>query len=88
MPLLELAGDGLCGRVHHRYSDEPGDPHSPLDGQWQAFLGWMYRLVDLTNLYKRMMCVVASSVLYCDQIAISYFWRKLCVRYWAKLPYQ
>lgn len=30
-------------RLHHRYSDKPGDPHSPLDGQWHAFLGWMYR---------------------------------------------
>jgi stearoyl-CoA desaturase (delta-9 desaturase) len=30
-------------RLHHRYSDRPGDPHSPLDGLWHAFLGWMYK---------------------------------------------
>lgn len=30
-------------RLHHRYSDKPGDPHSPLDGTWHAFLGWMYK---------------------------------------------
>lgn len=28
-------------RLHHRYSDRPGDPHSPLDGLWHAFIGWM-----------------------------------------------
>lgn len=30
-------------RLHHRYSDKPGDPHSPVDGLWHAFLGWMYK---------------------------------------------
>lgn len=31
-------------RLHHRYSDEPGaDPHTPLDGRWHAFVGWMYK---------------------------------------------
>ncbi len=29
-------------RLHHRYSDQKGDPHSPRDGRWHAFLGWMY----------------------------------------------
>jgi stearoyl-CoA desaturase (delta-9 desaturase) len=28
-------------RLHHRYSDRPGDPHSPRDGLWHSFLGWM-----------------------------------------------
>jgi stearoyl-CoA desaturase (delta-9 desaturase) len=26
---------------HHRYSDKPGDPHSPLEGFWHAHIGWM-----------------------------------------------
>lgn len=30
-------------RLHHRYSDSAGDPHSPLDGRWHAFVGWMYK---------------------------------------------
>ncbi len=29
-------------RLHHRYSDLPGDPHSPLDGLWHAFISWMW----------------------------------------------
>lgn len=29
-------------RLHHRYSDRPGDPHSPLDGLWHAFISWMW----------------------------------------------
>lgn len=28
-------------RLHHRYSDQPGDPHSPRDGWWHSFIGWM-----------------------------------------------
>ncbi|MBY0547724.1 MAG: fatty acid desaturase [Candidatus Obscuribacterales bacterium] len=28
-------------RLHHRYSDKSGDPHSPLDGFWHAFIRWM-----------------------------------------------
>ena len=28
-------------RVHHRYSDLEGDPHSPRDGVWHAFMGWL-----------------------------------------------
>jgi len=33
-------------RLHHRYSDEPGkDPHTPKDGNWHAFLGWMSKPV-------------------------------------------
>jgi fatty-acid desaturase len=30
-------------RLHHRYSDRPGDPHSPLDGLWHAFISWMWK---------------------------------------------
>lgn len=30
-------------RLHHRYSDHPGDPHSPLDGLWHAFISWMWK---------------------------------------------
>lgn len=28
-------------RVHHRYSDLEGDPHSPKDGFWHSFMGWL-----------------------------------------------
>ncbi len=30
-------------RLHHRYSDHPGDPHSPHDGLWHAFISWMWK---------------------------------------------
>jgi len=29
-------------RLHHRYSDHPGDPHSPVDGFFHAFISWMW----------------------------------------------
>jgi fatty-acid desaturase len=28
-------------RIHHRYSDQDGDPHSPRDGKWWAHMGWV-----------------------------------------------
>jgi stearoyl-CoA desaturase (Delta-9 desaturase) len=28
-------------RVHHQYSDKPGDPHSPRDGKWWSHMGWI-----------------------------------------------
>ena len=28
-------------RKHHRYSDEPGDVHSPRDGFWWSHMGWI-----------------------------------------------
>lgn len=41
-------------RLHHRYSDHKGDPHSPKDGFWYAFLGWMFRpLVTITNVEQQ-----------------------------------
>jgi fatty-acid desaturase len=28
-------------RIHHKYSDKDGDPHSPIDGKWWAHMGWI-----------------------------------------------
>ena len=28
-------------RIHHRFSDQEGDPHSPRDGKWWAHAGWI-----------------------------------------------
>jgi len=28
-------------RIHHQYSDQEGDPHSPIDGTWWAHMGWI-----------------------------------------------
>jgi stearoyl-CoA desaturase (delta-9 desaturase) len=28
-------------RIHHQYSDQPGDPHSPIDGKWWSHMGWI-----------------------------------------------
>lgn len=30
-------------RLHHRFSDHKGDPHSPVDGFWHAFIEWMWK---------------------------------------------
>jgi len=29
-------------RLHHRFSDQPGDPHSPREGFWHAHQGWIF----------------------------------------------
>lgn len=28
-------------RMHHRYTDKAGDPHSPRDGKWWSHIGWI-----------------------------------------------
>ncbi len=28
-------------RIHHQFSDEVGDPHSPRDGKWWSHMGWI-----------------------------------------------
>jgi len=28
---------------HHKHSDKPGDPHSPLEGLWHAHVGWFFK---------------------------------------------
>ena len=33
---------GRHHRRHHRYSDAPGDPHSPREGFYYAHLGWIF----------------------------------------------
>ncbi|CAN5637321.1 fatty acid desaturase [soil metagenome] len=44
-------------RLHHRYSDQKGDPHSPRDGLWHAFIGWMYdRKMEITREQRLLTC--------------------------------
>jgi stearoyl-CoA desaturase (delta-9 desaturase) len=42
-------------RMHHRYTDKEGDPHSPRDGKWWSHAGWLLNgtLCDETNVLKR-----------------------------------
>ena len=28
-------------RLHHQYTDKPGDPHSPREGAWWSHIGWI-----------------------------------------------
>jgi sn-1 stearoyl-lipid 9-desaturase len=28
-------------RIHHQFSDQEGDPHSPIDGKWWSHMGWI-----------------------------------------------
>src|ERR1019366_9250834 len=28
-------------RIHHRFSDKPGDPHTPRDGRWWGHIIWI-----------------------------------------------
>jgi fatty-acid desaturase len=44
-------------RLHHRYSDMPGDPHSPKDGLWHSILGWMSKpVVIITDEQYKTIC--------------------------------
>ena len=35
-------------RIHHRFSDQDGDPHTPRDGKWWSHIIWM-TVGDATN---------------------------------------
>jgi stearoyl-CoA desaturase (delta-9 desaturase) len=30
-------------RQHHKFTDRPGDPHSPRDGKWWSHMGWIIK---------------------------------------------
>src|ERR1044071_6137747 len=34
-------------RIHHQFTDQEGDPHSPRDGKWWSHMGWI--LMGLTQ---------------------------------------
>ena len=34
-------------RTHHRFSDQPLDPHSPQQGVWHAHTGWLFRAASV-----------------------------------------
>ncbi|MDQ2741224.1 MAG: acyl-CoA desaturase [Chloroflexota bacterium] len=38
-PVLQWVADHW---KHHKFSDRPGDPHSPLEGLFHAHVGWMF----------------------------------------------
>src|SRR5215510_4973973 len=45
--LLALEGGAInwvvTHRIHHGFTEKPGDPHSPRDGRWWAHMGWILR---------------------------------------------
>jgi len=45
--LLALEGGAInwvvTHRIHHGFTDRPGDPHSPREGLWWAHMGWILR---------------------------------------------
>ena len=45
--LLALEGGQInwvvTHRIHHAFTEKPGDPHSPRDGIWWSHLGWILR---------------------------------------------
>lgn len=42
-------------RYHHMHADTPLDPHTPYEGMWQAYMGWLFQqdkwraVLDRTN---------------------------------------
>jgi fatty-acid desaturase len=45
--LLALQGGAInwvvTHRIHHAFTERPGDPHSPRQGFWWAHIGWIFR---------------------------------------------
>ena len=61
-------------RMHHRYTDRPGDPHSPRDGKWWSHMGWILRgaLHNETSMISR----------YAPDLRRDVFYRWLEVWHW------
>ncbi len=54
-------------RVHHRFSDHEGDPHSPRDGTWWSHMAWLFPERDAkakADLYKKyaLICLLILSI--------------------------
>ena len=48
---IDWAADHL---KHHAFSDQKGDPHSPVEGLWHAHLGWLFNTKHADpNVYGR-----------------------------------
>ncbi|HTB96926.1 MAG TPA: fatty acid desaturase [Terracidiphilus sp.] len=61
-------------RMHHRYTDRPGDPHSPRDGKWWSHMGWIMR----GALHNE----TAMIVRYAPDLQRDRFYRWLAVWHW------
>ena len=61
-------------RLHHQYTDKPGDPHSPRDGKWWSHMGWIMRgaLHNETTMLSR----------YAPDLERDRFYRWLAVWHW------
>jgi stearoyl-CoA desaturase (delta-9 desaturase) len=61
-------------RMHHKYTDKPGDPHTPRDGKWWSHMGWIMRgaLHNETAMISR----------YAPDLQRNRFYRWLTVWHW------
>jgi stearoyl-CoA desaturase (delta-9 desaturase) len=61
-------------RMHHQYTDKPGDPHSPRDGKWWSHMGWI--------LHGSIHSETASLSHYAPDLQRDRFYRWLAVWHW------
>ncbi|HZP04714.1 MAG TPA: fatty acid desaturase [Terracidiphilus sp.] len=61
-------------RLHHQYTDKPGDPHSPREGKWWSHMGWILHgaLHSETTMLSR----------YAPDLERDRFYRWLAVWHW------
>jgi len=66
-------------RMHHQFTDKPGDPHSPRDGKWWSHMGWIMRgaLHNETAMISR----------YAPDLHRDRFYRWLAVWHWTPITF-
>lgn len=66
-------------RMHHQFTDKPGDPHSPRDGKWWSHMGWIMRgaLHNETAMISR----------YAPDLQRDRFYRWLAVWHWTPITF-
>lgn len=79
-------------RIHHGQSDQPGDPHSPLEGPWWAHLWWMMiknpkRKAELLNKYYTPDLARDKTVVFFEKTFPLWLWATgLTLLYFGGLP--
>ena len=73
-PIFWVAGH----RVHHQYSDEKGDPHTPRDGRWWSHILW-------TIFGEALHSNTAETGKYAPDLAQDRFYRVLNTWHWVPL---
>lgn len=67
LTIFMMLGDAIqfsrTHRFHHQYADTVKDPHSPSNGYFHAFVGWLFKDTDIKISFKYVKDLIKDPVL-------------------------